>query len=666
MQNMLEAALAYAARGWPVFPVGPTKKPYAGTDGVLEATTDPAKIKAMWAKHPKANIAMDVGAAGFMILDLDPGHDLAALEKVIGALPKTHLIQQSPRGGRHLFYTLDQDEIVSPSSSKLSPKVDVRSFHSYVLLAPSHTIDGDGSVDGEYIWIEEGKPGRRSDAMVEKANAFREKHDDRNNWLIEPDLPQHVDRAIKWLREDARISVEGQGGDANAYATAAMMKSLGISQERALDLMWEHWNPRCSPPWSPEQFEHFESKVQHAYEYNTSPPGNCTDAYHKARAAAVFKPVQNASLASGREFTAGRFRFVDREGMQHIRPASWLIRNTIPAGGHVIIFGKPTALKTFICLDMGLSIATGFPFDAVWSDEVMQPGPVLFAVGEGRPELTKRVRAWERLHWGNRPVSNFVLADPVPSASMTAMQTGEWDGFIDGALELSPDGYSAIFIDTIGRSMQGMDENKQEHASMFSKMSEYLRAHLGGALIGIHHTGLDKNADRERGSSVFGADADTRLWAERPEDKALSVTLHMMKQKDAAEWKQPIHLKMVEVALGADDDGEPVTSLAAIRPDALAVAAEEARRHAPERAKERAKDNDKIGLEVAEREALKALKSNKLKDWTAGQLAEMICADVGVSSKTLRNRHLVELRENSATHLHRCYSPLTRRFRWVD
>ena len=71
---MLDAALAYAARGWPVFACGRDKKPLTAR-GVLDATTNVARITAMWANHPDANIAFHPGGIDWMVLDDDPGYD---------------------------------------------------------------------------------------------------------------------------------------------------------------------------------------------------------------------------------------------------------------------------------------------------------------------------------------------------------------------------------------------------------------------------------------------------------------------------------------------------------------------------------------------------------------------------------------------------------------
>ena len=117
MSKMLEAALAYAGQGWPVFPCRVDKTPYT-TNGVLDATTDPKVITRWYTRWPKANIGFAVGEAGMMSLDYDPGADRKALQQKVGDIPKTHLAVATPREGEHAYFQLRDNEIVSNSASK--------------------------------------------------------------------------------------------------------------------------------------------------------------------------------------------------------------------------------------------------------------------------------------------------------------------------------------------------------------------------------------------------------------------------------------------------------------------------------------------------------------------------------------------------------------------
>lgn len=66
------AALAYAAKGVPVFPCDPAKKKPLTKHGFKEASTDPATIAEWWERWPNAMIGMPTGkASGVWVLDVD-------------------------------------------------------------------------------------------------------------------------------------------------------------------------------------------------------------------------------------------------------------------------------------------------------------------------------------------------------------------------------------------------------------------------------------------------------------------------------------------------------------------------------------------------------------------------------------------------------------------
>jgi hypothetical protein len=71
----LDAALAYAVRGLPVFPCrwcGPCRKHPLTPNGFFNASTNPTVITAWWRRWPQALIGVPTGCgSGLIVLDVD-------------------------------------------------------------------------------------------------------------------------------------------------------------------------------------------------------------------------------------------------------------------------------------------------------------------------------------------------------------------------------------------------------------------------------------------------------------------------------------------------------------------------------------------------------------------------------------------------------------------
>lgn len=141
MSALLDAAVAYARRRRPVFPVRRDKKPYT-EHGFKDASIDEAIIRAWWEHWPDAGIGTPTGPDWF-VLDSDDVAVLAALEAEHGPLPPT--VQSiTPRPGTHIYLRGDG---VTNSSGALPDGIHVRGIGGYVLLPPSPHHSG-----GVYEW----------------------------------------------------------------------------------------------------------------------------------------------------------------------------------------------------------------------------------------------------------------------------------------------------------------------------------------------------------------------------------------------------------------------------------------------------------------------------------------------------------------------------------
>lgn len=124
-------AIAYAARGWPVFPLATE-----GRDPLvkwsIEATTDVQTIEAWWRRWPRATIGVQCAGAGIVVLDIDVKHrgqngfdTLEELGKAI--LPETPMVH-TPSGGLHIYFRANPAVEIRNSAGErgLGPSLDIR------------------------------------------------------------------------------------------------------------------------------------------------------------------------------------------------------------------------------------------------------------------------------------------------------------------------------------------------------------------------------------------------------------------------------------------------------------------------------------------------------------------------------------------------------------
>ena len=155
----LRQALAYASRGWPVFPCMHGRKIPLTRHGFRDATTDEQRITAWFGSRPDWNLAIATGAPGPDVLDVDQhgpaGNGYAAFARLskAGLADGAAAYVRTPSGGLHAYFRgSDQRNGHLPAHH-----LDFRSRGGYILAPPSRvdgktyqlirTMDADGGLD---------------------------------------------------------------------------------------------------------------------------------------------------------------------------------------------------------------------------------------------------------------------------------------------------------------------------------------------------------------------------------------------------------------------------------------------------------------------------------------------------------------------------------------
>jgi len=238
--------------------------------------------------------------------------------------------------------------------------------------------------------------------------------------------------------------------------------------------------------------------------------------------------------------------------LDDIPEPTWAIEGLLPEGGYSLLYGKRSTKKSFLALDMGLSLAIGVPYHG----RDIRKGRVVYFAGEGFRGNRRRISAW----------FNARKLNPMDYAKDFALVpfTAKWDTLkgrenIRQILsDIAKDGpiYFAI-IDTARRAMSG-DENAPSSVGEFlDGVSEVCHEFNCGHLI-VHHAGKDESRGA-RGGGPFEDDADAVFHVTQGTNG--TVKMKCTKQKDG-EADYALRFRADKILLGCEPDGKAITSLA--------------------------------------------------------------------------------------------------------
>lgn len=245
----------------------------------------------------------------------------------------------------------------------------------------------------------------------------------------------------------------------------------------------------------------------------------------------------------------GAIRWADLDGVT-IRQ-DYLVEDLMFCGDVGMIYGESGCGKSFLAVDMGLSIARGVPF----LGKRTRKGLVIYQAGEGGKGLVKRLRAYRQ---------HYTIAEDVPFILLPARvdlfsADGDTDAFIAECKTwqaASADPLLAIYIDTFATASPGANENASEDMSKLIRAGEAISQATGAALFWVHH----KNAAglRERGHSSFRANIDTAIEVTK-DGETNERNLRLSKMKDGEDGLK-IGFDLQALQIGSYDDGKPMTS----------------------------------------------------------------------------------------------------------
>jgi hypothetical protein len=388
--------------------------------------------------------------------------------------------------------------------------------------------------------------------------------------FVDPDLPVLIERARRWLDDEAEVAVEGERGEAVTFSVAARLGDMGVSESQAVELMLGDgegsWNDRCDPPWAPDELA---AKVANAYKYRATPIGSRVP--EVAAAELGLDPAQPISklremvrvLVESRQAapahsetglpvsatgaaTTGGLPFVHIDEIDVNVEKTWLLKGLLAERETSSWIAPPKAGKSALLADIAMHVAGGRD----WCGHKLKNRRAVVYLAFERGDLTKRrIEAFKRKHQVPRgwPVVvsiarvDFMKRPCVDVVADTIRSASERCGMEVGLL----------IIDTFAKAIAhgGGDENSAKDQNTvrgyLRSIQERTNVHI--ALIG--HTGKDATKG-ERGSNANLGDVDIEFTINNGQ-----VTIsHTNDGKDG-----PVAAFAMEgFSFGVDEDGDRI------------------------------------------------------------------------------------------------------------
>lgn len=625
MEKAVDAAIRYADRGWPVFPVAPApqKRPM-NDDGFLAATTYHSKIIEWWSRWPTAQVGIACGAAGIVAIDVDVKPDrgidgrvaLDELRMQYGAID-SDLVMLTPSGGTQTFFADPQKRCRRRLGVRNG--IDLLGDGGYT-IAPSPASPGREWLSGDPLeelapapeWLVElaGSDNALTSCHSGKRQNVRTSTADEQGPPLSPAQVADIRAALAyidnwsrdtWLRMCFALRSTGAGEQAYQLWTEWSKRTPDGSthpkfNEHDQRKAWTHSRPSFADGSEVTLNSLFHMAQKEGYAGPTADmpqteivlqlkPRAAEQAAEPVEEQAGLKPaaeepkrepvvMREADLESPLPKTA-TINLSSWDEVAAKPPVEWQVEGLIPVRSMFMVGGDTAAGKSFLLIDLALRIAHGMH----WCGRRIRPGNVLYLCGEGHEGVAGRLRAWAKhvRPEGLQAAGYCIFSDRIPELSAKTIKTvHELVQAVAKATGAPPD---VVTFDTLSQALVA-DENDAAEVSAVLRGIDLLRKRWGCSIGFAHHT-VKLNAklrrgeqaakptrDSMRGSSAITRNVDTVLGL-IVGDGGVTRELHTWKQKDG-DPQPPIHLQLLQVETGANRrDGSPETSCILV-PDPIA------------------------------------------------------------------------------------------------
>jgi hypothetical protein len=538
---LAEAALWYAAQGWPVFPLHHVVS-IDGTEydactckaggnpgcldkgkhprtihGFKDATTNASIVRGWWEVWPDANIGIATGYPFAFVVDEDVPGALHMAYPVL--LDDRDMVEQATPNGRHLLFSaasnrLDPElpELGNSTGGRgrsLGPGIDTRGRGGYIVACPSVTPSG------RYVWRSDPRgPWPMLPAPMEEAlrpKALKPMGELYNYSSSDDRISRYVESAVEAAASELRSAAQGNRNH-TLNEVAFRLGTIGAhgalpssTASAALVAAWSDLFPEGLTPDGRASFgKTFNSGWASGLERPREPWPPAT-----AGAGLGFVPAGWTPGAAGPVLLAADTEpgavagpvplvwgeFLDRD----MTKAEWVAGDLFEAGQQVALVGAGKAGKSLLALEWAQHIAAGRPYLGAVGRPPRRVGYLDHENSQRDIQQRALAFGFSAEDLSGLSYYSFPVLPPLDSRAggraLLAL-------VIDGGIE-------CLFLDTVSRMIEGPENESDTWLNLYRYSLMPLKA-LGIATVRLDHFGKDHDRGA-RGSSAKTQDVD-HVW----------------------------------------------------------------------------------------------------------------------------------------------------------
>ena len=347
-----ELAMEYVDSGWSVLPVRPEeKRPYM-TNWLQYTKTRATKdmVNNWLCNLSGAGIGAVTGKISNMVV-LDVEHDCPyKIEDLLDRYP-TQMVARSGSGGYHLYYQYPTNVTSVSNRVHIFEGADLRADGGFIVLPPTRHQNGN-----RYEWVKRGPLGAFPMALLDLRS-------------------ESTSSGEGWITEALRGVSEGGRNDTCARLAGYFFKK-GMNYDIVEALLLD-WNERNDPPLPVREVRTTIRSIERSHAFGGQQFTQVEfedDLKKEEEQASTFDVMKMTDYVKG--YGGGG--------------VSWLVEDWMPDHSITFLVSPPESYKTWLLLDLAVSVAANVPFLGQY--RVNHPGPTLIIQQEDSHEgLTDRL-----------------------------------------------------------------------------------------------------------------------------------------------------------------------------------------------------------------------------------------------------------------------------------